>query len=115
MKQLKKDEAMVVAYLLKIPVGTFESLFKTSEISTDILFQLLGAVSSQCLGDKEKCEKAASLLIALGKASNYDMTLMFFEDKESALIKKILASLESHSGKDSKLVSDFKKVYVSVL
>jgi hypothetical protein len=111
MKQLKKDEAKVVQYLLQIPASTMESLFKQSEISTDVLSQLLGALARGVVGDQTKTQQAADLLLALSKAANYDMSLMFLDDKEVAHIKTLLREMDSQLGKDSGVGEAIRKAY----
>ena len=74
----------------QIPLSTLESLYKKSEIATEILSGLLQAISEHGLGDKESSEHAGQFLLSLSKASNYDMTLMFIDDNEKDIIKKIV-------------------------
>merc|ERR1712166_1160436 len=85
---LKKDASALQKYLQQIPCPTVESWFKRTEVNYELLTGIL-----------EVCEPVASeewvgkLLVSLSKADNFEMTLMFIEDTEKALVGKIVEKL----------------------
>lgn len=80
--QLKKDTKQVYRYVSMVPPATVKSLFKTSEVASEVFSGLLKAIHSEGLADKEACEKSGDFLAALGSAANFDMTLMFLDEAE---------------------------------
>lgn len=85
--QLKKNSQNVYRYLVNIPSETVSSIFKNSEVQYEIFKGALEAISKHGLGDQEATRKSASFLVAWSKASSFDMTLMFIEDSERAVLK----------------------------
>jgi hypothetical protein len=92
---LKKDPANLISYLKQIPLPTLEGYFKKSEVSAELLSALLTVLVLEA-----EHAWVGSFLLSLGKANNFDMTLMFAEDSEKKLIKDIVSKLPSEfSGK----------------
>lgn len=54
--QLKRDSSLVYKYLKQIPFKTLEQLYKSTEVPTEVLAGLLGALASHGLADKAACE-----------------------------------------------------------
>lgn len=82
---LKKDPAALLKYLSQIPLSSIESYFKKTEIQYELLSGMLEVLVAAA--DQEWVGK---LLISLSKADNFDMTLMFVEDKEKKFISQIV-------------------------
>ena len=80
--QLKRDSNLVYKYMKQVPLKTIEQLFKTPEVSTEVLSGILTAISTHGISDVDSCKHACQFLTSLSKANNFDMTLMFMEDKE---------------------------------
>merc|ERR1712227_401778 len=93
--QLKRDSQLVYKYLKQIPVKTVAQLYKTTEVSTEVLAGLLAALASHGLGDKASCQHTCQFLISLAKADNFEMTLMFMEDREQKLMVTIRDAVNS--------------------
>ena len=110
--QLKKDLNNVNQYLANLPVSTVEAIFKKSEVPAEIFSACLQAISLHGLGDKASVEKSGNFLTALGKASSFDMTLMFIDDSDKAVLSQVSKSLKQHGCKDTS--AGFEKVYGSV-
>lgn len=87
--QLKRDLSLVYQYAKKIPLNTILSLYKKTEVSTEVLAGLLNAYSIHGLTDADSCKHTCQFLSNLSKADNFDMTLMFMEDREQKMIVKI--------------------------
>ena len=64
-------------------------LFKRTEVQAELLSGILEALSSHSQGDNEGKKHAAEFLISLSKSDNFEMTLMFIDDKEKDKLKKI--------------------------
>lgn len=85
---MKKDQTALQKYLQQIPCPTIESWFKRTEVNYELLTGIL-----------QVCEPVATeewvgkLLVSLSKADNFEMTLMFIEDSEKALVSKIVDKL----------------------
>ena len=92
---MKKDPQSLLAYLKRIPLSTLESYFKKSEMSVELLSGILSVLVLE--GEQNW---VGDFLLSLGKAENFEMTLMFAEDKEKKLIKDIVSKLPAtHSSK----------------
>jgi len=84
----KKDQAALQKYLQQIPCPTLESWFKRTEVNYELLTGIL-----------QVCEPVATeewvgkLLVSLSRADNFEMTLMFIEESEKALVGKIVDKL----------------------
>lgn len=87
--QLKRDLSLVYQYVKKIPLNSIVSLYKKTEVSTEVLAGLLNAFSTHGLADADSCKHTCQFLSNLSKADNFDMTLMFMEDREQKMIVKI--------------------------
>jgi hypothetical protein len=85
---LKKDPQALLKYLKQIPLASVESYFKRTEIQYELLSGVLEVLT---LGASE--EWVGKLLLSLSKADNFEMTLMFVEDKEKKFIADILKGL----------------------
>lgn len=72
----------------QIPLASVESYFKRTEIQYELLSGVLEVLT---LAASE--EWVGKLLISLSKADNFEMTLMFVEDKEKRFIADILKGL----------------------
>jgi len=95
---LKKDFPTFYQYVRNIPVDTVSQLFKTVEISAELFAAVLKAVND--FGITEGAEgqaHAAKLLVALGKASSFDMTLMFMDQKEKRDLVNIIQTIKKNS------------------
>lgn len=86
---MKRDSSLVYKYLKQIPCKTLEQVYKSTEVPTEVLAGLLGALASHGLADKAACEHTCQSLISIAKADNFEMTLMFMEDPEQKLMVKI--------------------------
>lgn len=87
---MKKDALSLYKYIRQIPIDTFESLFKKSEIEVEIFAGILNVLNECGLSDKESCEHTSQLLVSLSKSSNFEMTWMFTNDKEKKLVLQII-------------------------
>lgn len=80
---LKKDLPTFYAYIRHVPVEVVPQLFKNVELSSELFAAILKVLAEHGItGDEEALVHAAKLLAALGKASNFDMTLMFMDKNE---------------------------------
>ena len=85
---LKKDPKALLQYLKQIPLASVESYFKRTEIQYELLSGILEVLTEAA--SEDWCGK---LLVSLSKADNFEMTLMFVEDKEKKCIADILSKL----------------------
>lgn len=93
----------------QIPLKTVETLYKKSEIEAGVLAGFIGAMAEHGLGDAESTIHTAEFFCSLGKASNFDMTLMFVNDEEKEKILKIKQQLKQHG--DKAVLTKFDKIY----
>lgn len=84
--QLKRDSELVHQYIKQIPPKTVEQLYKTTEVPSELLAGLLAALAAHGLADKAACKHTCQFLTSLAKADNFEMTLMFMEDREQKLM-----------------------------
>jgi hypothetical protein len=84
-------------------------LFKNSEVSTEVLSAVLTSLAE--VGAEKDPKHATDFLISLSKSSNFDMTLMFLEDKEKKDILLILKALEKEKSVDSAKIKKIKSIY----
>ena len=54
---------------------------------------MLVALANHGLKNESDCIKVGEFLVTLSKASNFDMTLMFIDDKEKKELSTILKAL----------------------
>jgi len=85
---LKKDTAALLKYLQQLPLATLESWFKKTEVQYELLCDIL-----QVLEPVASEDWVGKLMVSLSKADNFEMTLMFVEEQEKDLIKKIVSKL----------------------
>ena len=71
---------------------------------------LLAALASHGLADKAACKHTCQFLTTLAKADNFEMTLMFMEDKEQKLIVKIMDAVNT-TLKGEKLPQDLARAF----
>lgn len=103
---------MVYQYIKQIPFKALESLYKTSEVPTEIVAGLLNALSSHGLSDVDSCKHTCQFLSSLAKADNFEMTLMFMEDREQKMIVKIKDQCSDKlKGGDSKFTKELQKAF----
>ena len=109
---LKKDQPTFYAYLKNIPADTVSTLFKSTEISSELFAAILKAVADFGLSSDEGLQHAAGLMAALGKAASFDMTLMFMDSQEKKLLVQIIQALKASSAKlDQAVVKQIDSVY----
>ena len=94
---------------MNIPLPTIESIFKKAEVPAELFSMALTALEKHGTDDKADTEKTANFLIALGKASNFDMTLMFINDDDKKILFQILFELKQNGNKD--LTNKFESIY----
>lgn len=87
---LKKDLPTFYSYVHNIPTETVSQLFKNQEISAELFAAILKAVNEHGLSEGEGITHAGKLIAALGKCSNFDMTLMFMDSKEKKDLVNII-------------------------
>ena len=87
---LKKDLPTFYQYVKNIPVETVSSLFKSVEISAELFAATLKVVNDFGIAESEGQIHAAKLLVAISKASSFDMTLMFMDAKEKRDLVNII-------------------------
>ena len=75
-KQLKKNTAHIHQYLNNIPLKTLETLFRSSEVSSELFSGVLEAMAAHGLAEADSCQRTAEFLLSLSKASNFEMTLV---------------------------------------
>lgn len=110
--QLKRDSALLHQYLKQIPFNTLQKLYKTSEVSTEVLTGILGVLSQHGVSDATNCKHTCQFLSILAKAENFDMTLMFMEDREQKMIVKIKdETARVLKGGDSKFAKEFQTAF----
>mmetsp|Transcript_34737 Transcript_34737/g.53353 ORF Transcript_34737/g.53353 Transcript_34737/m.53353 type:complete len:93 (-) Transcript_34737:20-298(-) len=73
-------------------------LFKTSEVPSEVLSGIISAFNNHGKEDSESVKKCAAVLASLGKAANFDMTLMFLEDSEKKELAAIRDALKTQCG-----------------
>lgn len=83
---MKRDSSLVYQYVKQIPLKSIIQLYKTTEVSTEVLAGLLSALSTHGLSDVDSCKHTCQFFTNLAKAENFDMTLMFMEDREQKMI-----------------------------
>lgn len=86
---LKRDLVMLLSYLKQIPLASIESYFKKVDVPFDVLCGILDALKTEV----KEVEWVGKFMVSLAKAYNFDMTLMFIEDKETDAIKTIISHL----------------------
>ena len=91
-KALKKNVDTQITYLKRIPLATYHAYFVKAEIETGIFSEILKTLAEKVDGEEETAW-AADFMIALTKASKFDMTIMFAEDEDNA---HIATSANSH-------------------
>ena len=93
-KAMKKDLDSQFAYLKRVPVASFVTFFKITELEAGIFSEVLRTLANKVDG-AEDTKWAGDLMLALSKASKFDMTLMFAEDDDvsniSAIVEKVKA------------------------
>ena len=98
---MKKDPTNLLAYLKQIPFTNLEGYFKNAEVSVELLGGLLDVLTLEA-----EQVWVGNFLVSLAKAQNFDMTLMFAEDKEKSLIKEIVEKLPTEfAGKVKQMYS----------
>lgn len=95
---VKRDMNHLHKYIKNIPLSNLEKLFKNSEVSTEVLSAILQSLAE--VGVEKDSKHTADFLISLSKSSNFDMTLMFLEDKEKKDILVVLKGLEKEKSID---------------
>ena len=91
---LKDKDDDLVAYLQNIPTQTIESLFKKSEIPTEVFSGILKTLSSHNFESKTDKDWLGKFLLSLSKANNFEMTLMFVGEKEKKNIEEIVSKIK---------------------
>ena len=92
LRQLKSN-AHVHEYLKNIPLQTLAHIFKTSEVTAELLAPVLQAFSEHGLSSSN-CKHTAEFLLTWSKTSNFEMTLMFIDDSERKILADVGASLK---------------------
>lgn len=87
---LKKDLPTFYSYVRNIPTETVSQLFKNQEISAELFAAILKVVNEHGLSEGDGIIHAGKLITALGKCSNFDMTLMFMDSKEKKDLVNII-------------------------
>lgn len=108
--QLKRDSELVHRYIKQIPLTTIQQLYKSTEVPTELLAGLLDALAAHGLSDKETCKHTCQFLISIAKADNFEMTLMFMEDREQKLMVKIMDAVKDKL-KGEKLPRDLASAF----
>jgi hypothetical protein len=97
---LKKDLPTFYQYVKNIPIDTVVSLFKKVEISAELFSAILKVLNDFGIGEEEGQAHAAKLLVAVSKASSFDMTLMFIDTKEKKDLANIIQTIKKTADKD---------------
>lgn len=92
-----KNQEATLAYLKNIPVKQFEVYFKRTEIEAET-FSAIAETLTQGLKTKDDCIWAASFLLSLTKADNFELTVSFAEDKDRENMKEIIKRLKALTG-----------------
>ena len=72
----------------------------------------MNCLSIHGLSDVDSCKHTCQFLTHLSKADNFDMTLMFMEDREQKMLVKIKdESSKKLKGGDSKFSKDFQTAF----
>jgi hypothetical protein len=87
-KALKKDPKALLQWLKQIPTAQIESYFKKTEVQYELLSGILDVLRAEASE-----EWVGKLLMSLSKADNFEMTLMFVEEKEKQFIADIVKAL----------------------
>jgi len=107
--QLKRDSGLVYQYIKQIPLKNILSIYKKTEVSTEVVSGLLNTLSVYGAADVDSCKHTCQFLTNLSKADNFEMTLMFMEDREQKMIVKIKdESSKKLKGDDSKFTKAFQ-------
>ncbi len=112
--QIKKNSEHVYQFMSGIPPATMSGLFKTSEVSSEVLSGIISAFEAHGKEDAASLKKCAAVLASLGKAANFDMTLMFLEDSEKKQLAAIRDALKAQCGGCPE-VQSFNSVYGDAL
>lgn len=107
---LKRDSPLVYQYLKQIPTKSLEKLYKATEVHAELLSGMLQVLAVHGLATKESCQHTCEFLISIAKSDNFEMTLMFMEDREQKLIKQIMDTTAS-TLKGEKLPKDLAKAF----
>jgi len=94
LRQLKNN-AHIHTYLKNIPLQTLAHIFKTSEVTAELLAPVLQAFNEHGLS-AANCKHTAEFLLTWSKTSNFEMTLMFIDDKERKILADVAAALKSN-------------------
>jgi hypothetical protein len=109
---LKKDMPTFYAYLKNIPADTISQLFKTVEVPAELFAAILKTLADFGLQDEEGLKHASALMAAMGKASSFDMTLMFMDSKEKKDLVSIVQSLKKNADKlDKEIMRQVDTIY----
>lgn len=92
---LKKDLPTFYGYVKNVPIETIPKLFKTVEISAELLAAILKVLVEHGLSDADGVKHAAQLIVAMSKADNFDMTLMFMDKLEKQDLVTIISTLKN--------------------
>lgn len=98
---LKKDSERLYDYISNIPPSTYSKIYKNVDIQPDYLVLILEALNQY----ESDSDKILNILYHFSLAQNITMTMMFFNDKDRALIEQLIekASHSSIPNKDGML------------
>lgn len=111
LRQLKNNTANIYQYLKNIPLQTLATIFKASEVQAEILAPALQSFAAHGLSTSSNRKHTADFLLTWSKSPNFDMTLMFIDDKEKKLLETIGSSIRQE-GTD--LHNRYQKVFGSL-
>jgi hypothetical protein len=108
---LKKDLVTFYSYVRNIPTTVIPQLFKSVEISAELFAAILKVINDTGLSDSDGITHAAQLLIALSKASSFDMTLMFMDSKEKKDLVNIIQTIKKTSTVEKDIMKQIDNIY----
>ena len=106
-KALKNNSEQQMQFLKKIPVPTFQSFFKNTELDSAVFGKILHTLA-ELTSSPDECIWAHSFMMALSTAFKFDTTLMLVGNAESRDIQTIITKVRKvDRNKASQLEQEF--------
>jgi len=106
--QRGKDQKNMLTYLQHIPTKTIETYFKRTEVEAEVFSAIMETIKFGVLSNDDISKWAASFLVSLSKADNFELTLSFAEDEDRTNIETVIKSLQK--SKDDTVVSNLVQI-----
>jgi len=86
----------MLSYLKSIPLVQIEAYFKRTEVESETLSAILETIEVGATS-KDNCVWAASFMLTLAKADNFELTISFAEESDKARIQKIFSKIKEEA------------------